>query len=364
MTEDSSSADGILVGIFIGLFLYFLVRVLVRGFYTVDQNERAVKTVFGRAQRVREDATTTELPIAQSLRPDERERYKYPQVVVIPPGGPYFKWPWEKIHKAEIATATSSLAYDPEWSEANEGGRRLAAVTKDHLETKISGQIRFRVAESNLYAYLFGVKNPLAHVMGYFVSVLRQRIASFEAPRAEGGGPTVDASGASGISINDLRKNLRDLNDRMEADCASAPARYGVVLDACLITGIDPPDEVESALAAINTAYNHVSSEISLAQAAADQRIVQSRRAVEIETLAVQTEVEPLRALSRQLGALDDVSPGSLEAYLRNLRLGVLARAKRAFLTYGTGIAPTTGISARIEPAPKTIRQAHEGEKS
>ena len=32
------------------------------------------------------------------------------------------------------------------------------------------------------------------------------------------------------------------------------------------------------------TAYNHVSSEISLAQAAADQKIVQSRRAVEIET--------------------------------------------------------------------------------
>ena len=30
--------------------------------------------------------------------------------------------------------------------------------------------------------YLFGVKNPIAHVMGYFVSVLRERIANFEAP--------------------------------------------------------------------------------------------------------------------------------------------------------------------------------------
>ena len=51
---------------------------------------------------------------------------------------------------------------------------------------------------------------------------------------------------------------------------------------------------VEAALAAINTAHNQVSSEISLAQAAADQKIVQSKRAVEIETLNAQAEVEPL----------------------------------------------------------------------
>ena len=45
----------------------------------------------------------------------------------------------------------------------------------------------------------------------------------------------------TGISINDLRKNLRDLNEYMDNECRSAPARYGVILDASLITGIDPP---------------------------------------------------------------------------------------------------------------------------
>ena len=61
----------------------------------------------------------------------------------------------------------------------------------------------------------------------------------------------------------------------MDQECAGSAARYGIALDASLITGIDPPPEVESALAAINTAYNQVSSSISLAQAAADQKIVQ-----------------------------------------------------------------------------------------
>ena len=65
----------------------------------------------------------------------------------------------------------------------------------------------------------------------------------------------------------------------MDEECRSSSARYGVVLDASLITGIDPPHEVESALAAINTAHNEVSSSISLALASADQKIVQSKRA-------------------------------------------------------------------------------------
>src|SRR6185295_9635948 len=108
--------------------------------------------------------------------------------------------------------------------------------------------------------------------------------------------PTPEIATASvGVSINDLRKNLRDINEHMDRECKSSEARYGITLDASLITGIDPPGEVEAALAAINTAYNTVSSEISLAQAGADQKIVQSKRAVEIETLKVQAEVEPLR---------------------------------------------------------------------
>src|SRR5207248_7212910 len=93
------------------------------------------------------------------------------------------------------------------------------------------------------------------------------------------------------------------LNDLMETDCRSSEARYGVALDASLITAIDPPPEVESALAAINTAHNEVSSDISLAQAAADQKIVQSKRAVEIETLNAQAEVEPLNSLGPRTSA-------------------------------------------------------------
>src|ERR1035441_9404696 len=217
----------ILIGIPLGLLAWFVLRVLLMGVYTVDQNERAVKTRFGRAVRVPGNKTTLDDPIAEALRPEEKPRYTYPQVRVIQPGGPYFKMPWEKIRKVSIATMTVNMALDPENPSANENGTRLEAVTKDQLNTGLTGQIRYRVSEANLYAFLFGIKRPFVHVVAYFVSVLRQRIANFEA-KAVPLAATTQATGAqvplagsemTGISINDLRKNLRDLNEFMDNEC-------------------------------------------------------------------------------------------------------------------------------------------------
>src|ERR1035438_7525751 len=134
----------ILAGVCIGLLVWFLLRFLLMGVYTVDQNERAVKTRFGRAVRVPGGKTTLDDPIAEFLRPEERPRYSYPQVRVIQPGGPYFKMPWEKIRKVSIATMTVNMALDLEDPSANDGGTRLEAVTKDQLNTGLTGQIRYR----------------------------------------------------------------------------------------------------------------------------------------------------------------------------------------------------------------------------
>jgi regulator of protease activity HflC (stomatin/prohibitin superfamily) len=331
----------VLIGCLIGLFLWFVVRVVLFGIFTVDQNQRAVKTRFGRAERLPGGKTTLDDPIAEHLLPEERPRYTYPQVRVIPPGGPYLKWPWEKVYKVSIATNTVNMALDLEDPRANNGGTVLEAVTKDQLNTGLTGQIRYRVSENNLYAYLFGIKQPIVHVMAYFVSVLRQRIANFEAKSALPVGDAAEAQAAVaavpggemiGVSINDLRKNLRDLNEYMDQECKSATARYGVVFDASLITGIDPPQEVESALAAINTAHNQVSSDISLAQASADQKIVQSKRAVEIETLKAQAEVEPIKLLAAELAELKRRGPDVLEAYVRNVRLKLFEKPREVYL--------------------------------
>lgn len=320
----------ILFGLFFGILGYVVFRALMMGFYTVAPNERAVITSFGRAQRI--PGSTLDTPLADDLPASDKERYNYPQLQVIGPGGPYFRWPWQRVHKVNVAIATASIAYDPETPDANQGGMVLEAVTQDQLNIGVTGQIRFSISEANLYAFLFGVKNPIAHVMGYFISILRERIATFKAPAAEGASlPTGDVP-FEGISINDLRKNLNLLNEQMDRECRSSSARYGIVLDASLITGMDPPQQIEGALAAINTAHNEVSSEISLAQALADQRIEESKRAVEIQTMNAEAEVEPLRWLAEQLRLLKKSGADAIPGYLRNVRLDLFKRAKRIIL--------------------------------
>lgn len=317
----------IIPGIIIGFTIWLILRLLIPGLYVVQQNERAVKTRFGRAERLG-DVTTLELPdFAESLTKDEMERYKYPQLKVIIPGGPYFKWPWEKIHKASIATELIDIAYDPENNSANYNNTALEAVTKDQLNIILRGQLRYTVSERNLYAYIFGVTNPIAHVIGYFISILRERIANFESPRKA----ELQSSLATsyGTSVNDLRKNLGEFNRHMEEECRSSAARYGITLDAALITAIEPPPDVESALAAINTAHNHVSSQISLAQASADQKIVQSKTSVQIETLKAQAEVQLLEWLSAQLYEIKKSGDKILTSYVRNVKLALLTKAKR-----------------------------------
>ena len=324
----------ITLGFILGFLAYLLVKIVLTGIYTVDQNERAVITTCGRAERLA--GTTLDDPLAENLTDVEKQRYAYPQLRVIGAGGPYFKMPWQRVYKITVATQTLNIAFDPESPRANNNNTVLEAVTKDQLNTGLMGQLRYTVSERNLYATLFAVKNPIAHVMGYFISILRERIANFEAPPMAVGAAVASSSdeplAVQGISINDLRKNLRALNEEMDRECSTSAARYGIRLDAALITDINPPADVESALAAINTAHNEVSSSISLAQASADQRIVQSKRAVDIETLKAQAEVEPLNWLAAQLIELRKNGPGALPLYLRNIRLALYAKASHIIL--------------------------------
>lgn len=322
-----------IIAFIIGVVIYFTIRCLITGFYTVRPDQRAVITSFGRAVRMPDAGDTDE-----QLSEDELKRYHYPKVRVIGPGGPYFKWPWQDVHKVSVATQAVDIVWDPTKEQST-----IEAVTKDNLTTGVNGQLRYRVCENNLYAYLFGVDSPLEHVMGYFVSVLRERIANFVDPKGQslvsdveiegeaggvGGGSAVELS--EGVSINDLRKNLPLLNQYMEEQCRSTAGRYGVELDAALITEIDPPPEVDRALSAINSTRNQVAADISTARADAEQQITMSHRAVEIATNNAQAEVAPLRQLADTLTKVKEEGESeALKAYVRNLRIPLLSRTRR-----------------------------------
>ena len=316
----------------LGLILYSLYAVVIRAFYTVKPNERAVITSLGRAQRLGDQLVADLL-----MDEEEQSRYRFPRLAVIGPGGPYFKWPWQEVHKVDVATQGLDLTWDPTKAQTT-----IEAVTKDNLTTGVNGQIRFRVSENNLYAYCFGVDDPLQHVMGYFISVLRERIANFADPKGQsligdtelGGEGSAAADLSEGVSINDLRKNLPLINQYMEEQCQKTGTRYGIELDAALITQIDPPPEVDRALSAINSTRNQVAADISTARADAEQQITMSKRAVEIARNNARAEVAPLEELAATLARIKgEGGSRALTAYVRNLRIPLLANARRIVQT-------------------------------
>ena len=312
----------------LGLLAYCIYRVVIRAFYTVKPNERAVITSFGRAKRLGDQLVEDPL-----MNEEEQARYRFPRLQVVGPGGPYFKWPWQAVHKVDVATQALDVTWDPTKRQDT-----IEAVTKDNLTTGVNGQIRFRVSENNLYAYCFGVDDPMQHVMGYFVSVLRERIANFSDPCGQRllgdpeqqGDSVTTADLSEGVSINDLRKNLPVLNDYMEQQCRTTGSRYGIELDAALITQIDPPAEVDRALSAINSTRNQVAADISTARADAEQQITLSKRAVDIATNNAQAEVAPLKELAQTLAHVKSGGGSeALRAYVRNMRIPLLRNAKR-----------------------------------
>jgi regulator of protease activity HflC (stomatin/prohibitin superfamily) len=307
-----------MIGLFLGVGLAALLTLLF-GVYSIGPTERGVLTTFGRVQRT--PGTTTEDPqLGALLNEEEKKRYSYPNIRVILPGGPYFKWPWQKLYKIDMTIQAIDITWDPDIRQET-----IEAVTKDNLTVQISGQIRWKPAERNLYAYLFGIAHPAAHVVGYFISVLRDRIATFHGESAEGS--------VEGVSINDLRRNLSLINTFMEESCRKTAARYGIDLDAALITNIDPPSDVDEALASINTTQNQVAASISQAKADADQKLKMAEQAVQIALNRAQAEAAPLLELGKTLeGMHAEGGKGALDSYIRNASLPLREKAAQTIL--------------------------------
>jgi regulator of protease activity HflC (stomatin/prohibitin superfamily) len=306
-----------LLGLLFGVGCAALLTLLF-GVYTIGPTERGVLTTFKRVQRIA--GTLADDPELGPLIAGEEDRYDCPLIRVIPPGGPYFKWPWQKLHRLDMTIQTTDITWDPEIEQAT-----IEAVTKDNLTVAITGQIRWRPCERNLYPFLFGVTQPAAHVMGYFISVLRDRIATFHGEIHEGA--------VEGISINDLRKNLSTVNHYMEEACRKTAARYGIELDAALITTIDPPADVDEALASINTTQNQVAAAVSQARADADQRLTMAEQAVQIARNRAEAEAAPLLELGKTLeGMHAEGGKPALDTYLRNALLPLREKAAQTIL--------------------------------
>ena len=135
---------------------------------------------------------------------------------------------------------------------------------------------------------------------------------------------------------NDLRRNLSSINRHMEEACRKTAARYGIEFDAALITNIDPPEDVDEALASINTTQNQVAAAISQSKADAEQKLKMAEQAVQIAQNRAEAESAPLLELAKTLSAMRaNGGKAALDSYVRNATLPLREKAAETVLKVG-----------------------------
>ena len=297
---------------FLAGLLIFLSYLATRSIFRVEEGHVAVLTSFGGARR---DAVGALLKYRPGLQ---------------------FKRPWDKVHVVSLKEQNLDLS-------GEEGGR--SAMTADGTILRFDSILRFVPMEDELDKFLFGLKAPLDHITGLFTCLLRNEIANFhsgEAPQSalatspSGTQPAgnLRVFGAEVSSYSVIRRERRDLNERIEAFCkAKIGSRYGVRFAAVDLTDILPPDELADALNAVMQSQVEAVKLYARAEGECQQRVLSATRGVEIareRARAVEVEIDGLTQYLEQLSR-----DGTLADYVARRRAEVLSEARAHYVKGG-----------------------------
>ncbi|WP_394834539.1 SPFH/Band 7/PHB domain protein [Pendulispora rubella] len=293
-------------GLMMGVAAYLLLMV-TRSFFRIDEGYLGVKTTFGAA--VVGDGKALEL-----YSP-----------------GLHFKWPWQKVHR--VATMEQNLDL------SGEAGRM--AMAEDGTVLRVDAILRFAPAKEQLHAFLFGMKAPLEHITESFTCLLRNEMANF-GKAGRDSMPRVSVSSCPGgiekmQRENDagsyalIRRERHELNRRIEGFCRERVGeRYGVHFNAVDLTDIFPPDELVEALNAVMRANAEADEAYASAEADCERQILAAERGVEIAKARALAAEREIRTLATYLDELRQNK--TLGLYVQRRRAEVLSQSKSYFL--------------------------------
>ncbi len=288
------------LGVTLGVSLYLL-TVLYRSTFRVDEGHLAVLVTFGKAET--KDGTRG--------------------LVTYGPGL-HVKKPWQRVIVVSMKEQTLDLH-----GEAGGG----SAMADDGTILRLEPFVRYVPVENELYEFLFGMHRPLEHINGLFTCLLRNEIANFRASPdttalvAESRFDFEKQAGSYAL----IRKERKLLNDRIEAFCRERIAdRYGVRFNAVDLADILPPDELADALNAVIQARSEADARLHRVEAECQQRTLSAERGVEIAKASAGAAEAEIRTLAGFLEVLD--ARGVLDAYVARRRSEVSSESRALFV--------------------------------
>jgi regulator of protease activity HflC (stomatin/prohibitin superfamily) len=292
------------MGVACGLVVY-LVVVVARCTFRVEEGHLAILVTFGRAEMGAKKQLTTYGP------------------------GLHWKKPWQRAVTVSMKEQNLDLNIE-------EGGG--TAMADDGTILRLDSFLRYVPVKEELYEFLFGLERPLDHIRGLFTCLLRNEIANFRAPPDEEGGSLSQrvrwdfAKEAGSYAL--IRRERKLLNARINAFCHDKiDDRYGVRFNAVDLADILPPDELADALNAVIQAQSEAEAHSFRTEGECQQRILAAERGVEIARTRADAVSAEITKLGSYLAELE--KKGVLDAYVARRRDEVLSEARTTFLKEG-----------------------------
>lgn len=278
----------------IGLFAGFIISagmVLRNCIFRVEQGNVGVLISFGRALFLDESKG-----LLRTLGP-----------------GLHYKWPWQKAHSVSMMEQSLDLS-------GEEGG--ISAMASDGTILRLDSKLRYTPEKSELYDFLFALKNPISHIQGLFTCLLRNEIANFSSQPE-------DLAKSSSYSV--IRRERKLLNQHIRDFTRSKiGGRYGLRFDAVDLTDIYPPDELADALNAVFNAQSEAETAYARIEAECQQRVLSASKGIEIAAARAEASETEILTLAKSLAHLQ--MRGTLQAYVDRRRSETYSESRTVFV--------------------------------
>ena len=293
------STAQIILGAGIGVILVLAVLAAI-SVKTVREGEVGVRLSFGAAERTRDGALRLRSP------------------------GLHWVLPWMRLETVNIAEQVTDLS-----------AALPQTMAADGTVLRLNWSARHQVERTRVDTYLFGLRQPRAHVEGIVACHLRNQLATMTAMslRQDGnlvateGGPAVAHAG----SFAYLRRKRGDVSRQFVADHrASMLANYGTDVGALDLLDVDPPEALADALNAVVRAEAEADENFFRASSECKQTVLAADHSLQLATTrahAVQKEIETLGQYLEGLRVNQQ-----LESYVQRRQHEVLKGARTTYV--------------------------------
>ncbi len=293
------STTQIIVGAGLGTILLLLVLMAI-SVKTVREGEVGVRLSFGAAERAS----------------DGNLRLRTP--------GLHWVLPWMRLEIVNIAEQVTDLS-----------AALPQTMAADGTVLRLTWSARHQVEQARVDTYLFGLRQPRAHVEGIVACHLRNQLATMTAVslRQDGDLAATDAGAAVAHagSFAYLRRKRGDVSRQFVTDHrASMLANYGTDVGALDLLDVDPPEALADALNAVVRAEAEADENFFRASSECKQTVLAADHSLQLATTRAQAMQKEIETLGQYLEGLR--ANHQLASYVQRRQHEVLKGARTTYV--------------------------------